>query len=123
MQQVDGEAHPAQEQQVPPAQEPLQRRAEQDPQADELEPDAAGEAGEVRVLGQDGPHEVQEDARPGHPLGVALGEGGEREADEDEGGGEDLAEAGTVGYELCRGRVVLQVCDEGAPEELHAEGR
>lgn len=52
---------------------------------------------------------------------MSLGEGGEREADEDKGGGEDLTETGPLGYELCCGRVVLQVGDERAPEELHPE--
>lgn len=85
VQEVHGEAHPPQEQQVPAAQRALQPRAEEDPEGDELEAYAGPEPREVWVLGQDGPHHVEQDARPGHPLGVALREGGEGEAGEDEG--------------------------------------
>lgn len=98
VQQVHGKAHPPEEEEVLTRERPLQhRRAQQDPQREALEAQAAAEPGEVRGRArQDGGHDVHEVARPGHPLGVGFGEGGEGQADQDEENREDGARAGTA---------------------------
>lgn len=84
MQEVDGEAHPAQEQQGRAGEDLLQVRAEQDTGRDELEPDAGAEPAIVRVQGEDPLHKARQHARPCHPVGVRLGIRRKGEPDEDE---------------------------------------
>lgn len=122
VQQIHREAHPAQEQQVPAAERPLQGRAEQDAERDELQPNAGAVAREVRICGEDGAQDVEQEVRPGHPLREAFRERGEAEPDEDEDAGGEGGCAWAACDEGCDGVGVLEVREEGAPEKLHAEG-
>jgi hypothetical protein len=121
VQQVNGKPHLSEEEQNFTGQDFLQTRAEHNADGGEHEADAAGETGEIWILGQVGLEKVGKVVGPGHPLGVGLGVRGDVDAGEDEDGGEHgcknallVDEAGGSGLELKFG-------DEHTPEAQHAE--
>ena len=120
--EVDGEGVLAEPEEVFVAEEGFEGRGEVDAQHYELKANAGVVSWEVGVVGEDGLAVLHHFIRPGAPLGVFLGVGGQEEAEDEEEGGEDAAGPGASGEP---GRVrgcLREVGEEGAKEELHAEG-
>lgn len=125
VQQVHGEGHAAEPQEEAVREHGARHGREVQPDDDDVEAEARGEAREVRVGGQDGGEEFAERLRPGLPVVVVVGEGGDKEADKEEEDAHSAADGAIGGRALETGEgsgiEVLQVSHEGAEEELHAE--
>lgn len=129
VQEVDGEGDAAEPQERLAGEHVPDRRGEVDGHDDQVEADARGETGQVGVAGEDGSHEVGEPLGPGLPLEVDVGQRGDVEADDEEGGRDGDAQASQAvllrQHPGPRGArtlgKLLEVGHEGAEEELHAE--
>ena len=124
VEEVDGEGHAAEPEEEAVREDGPGRGREVQADGDDVEAEAGREAREVGIAGEDRGEEVAEVQRPGLPVVVGVGQRRDVEADDEEEEGHGGADgARGEGLQLGEGAgvEVLQIGQEDAEEELHAE--